>query len=638
MGNLLRHGYARAATLGDRREGDGSLTRLQGLAIIAIGIWTFSPVLRGDWLWDDYKYIVHNVLIHDPAGFWKVLTRPDGMGVYDPLTSGVRWLQWQCWGDNTLGYHLTNVGLHLAGAFLLWRLFDRLRIPCAWLGAMIFTVHPLMVESVAWIAELKNTLSLPLLLLAMLAFLDYDEGDRRFARRAEEGGRVLKSMDYDWGWRRRVDYFRALGWFGMSMLAKTTGMMLPVIFLGYAWCKRGTISRSEIKAGVPFFVVALAAGWVTATQHGDMSNSLDVVANGGWAARLASVGWAGLFFLGKVLFPVGLMPDYPGNAVVSPAPVDILPWLLLIGGLGLFWSKRKTWGLPVLAGLGFFMINLVPIFGFIAMNYASMVWSMDHLVYLPIIGLIGLFAAGVGTAMKSLSRAARPLATGAVTLLVAVLAFASHGYAAKFSDEETLWRYAVGRSPHLLFAQEYLGKALLLNNQTEEAKAYFEEVLRQKPQRATSHYDLGRALVQLGRLEEGIAEYRQALALDPTVAEVENNLGTALLQSGKNSEAAVHFERAVDLKPDYALAQDNWGVALAATGQYQAAAEHFARAMELTPDSAEAHDNMGYALLKMGRNEEAQKHFEQALQIEPDDAKAREGLEAVQKSAQATPK
>jgi len=585
----------------------GLMTRLQGWIIVAIGVWIFSPVMRGDWLWDDDKYITHNSLVQDPSAFWKIWGRPDGLGNYEPLTSAVRWLQWQCWGDNTLGYHLTNIGLHLAGAFLLWRLFHRLRIPCAWLGALIFTAHPIMVESVAWIAELKNTLSLPPLLLAMLAFLDYDEGGRR-----------------------RADYFRILGWFAVSMLAKTSGMMLPVVFLGYVWWKRRKISWGEIKASAPFFVVALVAGWLSVLPHYHPMDHAEVVATGGWAARLASLGWAGLFLLGKALSPAGLMPAYPGNAVETPTPGDALPWLLLGGALCLFWNRRKTWGLPVLAGFGFFLLNLVPVFGFIAMNYATMVWSMDHLVYLPMIGLIGLFASGVGVIMERLSPAIRPLATAAATLIVALSALASHGYVGVFSDEETLWRYTVERSPDFFLAQENLGKALLLRDRPEEAKTHFEEVLRLKPQRAASHYNLGKALVQMGRIEEGIAEYRQALSRDPTDAEVENNLGVALIQSGKSSEAIGHVAQAIRLRPDYAVAYNNLGGALALAGRNQEAVDSFAQALKLAPNSVEAHDNMGSALLKLGRNEEAQKHFQQALQINPGDNKARESLAKLQ--------
>jgi Flp pilus assembly protein TadD len=587
-------------------QGAESTTRLQGLTLIAVALWIFSPILRGDWLWDDDKYILHNDLIHDPAGWWKVLVKPDGLGNYDPLTSLVRWLQWQVWGDNTLGYHLTSVGLHLASAFLIWRLFSRLRIPCAWLGALIFTVHPLMVESVAWIAELKNTLSLPPLLLAMLAFLNYEEKGRP------------------------ADYLQALGWFVVAMLAKTTGMMLPVVLLGYAWWKQGKICANELKASVPFFAVALVAGLVSLSPHVDPGNQAEIVATGGAVVRLASIGWAALFLLGKTLIPIGLMPAYPGNAVATPGLVDLVPWLVLIGALGLCWSMRKTWGLPAIAGLGFFLVNLVPVFGYIAMNYATMIWSMDHLVYLPIIGLIGLAAAGTGLMARHLPPPARPVRLGVAAVVVGLLAWTAHGYAEMFSDEETLWSYAVRLEPHLFLAQENLGKALLLENRGEEAKPHLEEVLRLQPNRAPSHYNLGKALVQMGQFDEGMAEYRQALAIDPTDAEIENNWGIALLQSGKIPEAIGHFEAAIRLKPGYALAYDNLGGALALSGRNQEAVDRFTQALKLMPGSADAHDNMGNALLKLDRNDEAKTNFQQALQIDPDDAKAKKGLEKLQ--------
>src|SRR5580658_6955395 len=154
---------------------------LRAALIVAAGLWVFSPAFHGDWLWDDDSNIAFNSQVHDPAGWKKIWlsTETDGMGYYYPFELLVQWIQWQLWDGNTFGYHLTNVGLHLAGAFLLWRLLHRLGLREAWLGAMIFTVHPVTVESVAWISELKNTLSLPPLLLAMLAYLAYDREQRR---------------------------------------------------------------------------------------------------------------------------------------------------------------------------------------------------------------------------------------------------------------------------------------------------------------------------------------------------------------------------------------------------------------------------------------------------------------------------
>ena len=610
--------------------------RLQGLALIAAAVVIYAPALRGGWLWDDHTLVSHNDLIHDPAGLWKVVSQPDGLGYYDPLTSAVHWLQWQAWGDNTFGGHLTSLGLHVAGGLLLWRLFHRLGLAFAWLGALVFTVYPLAVESVAWIAELKNPLSLVPLLLSMLAFLDCEEK----------------------GWRA-ADFFRALGWFAVAMLAKTSGMMLPVIILGYAAWKRGTIGLSDLKRSAPFFLVACVAAFVSVLPHFAPSHQQQIAATAGLADRCATVGWAGLLLLGKVLFPVGLTPVYPGEIIKTVTLPDLLPWLGLIVGIGLCWSRRATWGWPVLAGLGFFVVNLVPVLGFIAMNSTTMVWSMDHLVYVPMIGVIGLFAFGVEKVMCRLSPGARSLARVALVLLVAWLTLGSREYAVAFADEETLWRHAVETNPNVPLARENLGnmllddqpeearkqyealvrldpqravshedlgRALMLDGQPEEAREQFELLVQLDPQRAASHDELGRALVKLGKLPEGIAEYQRALALDPTQADVENNFGVALMQSNRFSESIPHFVQAIHLKPDYSLAYDNLGVAYAGAGQYQQAVDSFTQALELTPNSAPTHDNLANALLKLGRREEASRQFEEALRIQPDDAAAQNGL------------
>ncbi len=588
---------------------------LQGGVLIAVAIWIYYSILNGSWLWDDDKYITRNPLIHDPTGFWKVWIMPDGLGNYYPLTAAVRWLQWQAWGIDSLGYHLTNLGLHLVSAFLLWRLFHRLGMAQAWIGALVFVVHPLMVESVAWVAELKNTLSLPPLLLAYLALLDFiAKGNRRGA------------------------YFLALAWFIVSLLAKTSGMLLPVIFLGGLWCLRGKITWGDIKGSFPFFALALAAGLVTVWPHVDPNAvPLEVVATGGWDARLASIGWALLFLLGKILLPVDLVPAYPSLAVPIPGIGDIFPWVLM-GGFGLlFWSQRKSWGLPLLAGFGFFFLNLIPVVGFIAMHYATMVWSLDHLVYLPMIGLIGLFAVGVEVVRERCAPASQSIVTGGLTLILALLAFLAHGYAVAFSDEETLWNYAAERHPQLLLAQENLGKALLINNRPEEAKIHFEEVLKLQPRRAQAHFSLGEALVGMGKLDEGMKEYAVSLSIDPTNAEVENNFGVALIQQEKVSAAIEHFKEAIRLRPTYAVAYGNLGGALAHDGRFEDAVVNLNRSLELAPEANENRLNLAIALKKLGRIQEAIVEFKRVLDADPNNAKAKKYLKELQVDPIASP-
>ena len=206
-----------------------SSSRWRGLlpaaALAAVTAWTYAPVRHGGWLWDDNLYVTHNPLLRSAAGLKQIWLNPTGVN-YFPVTATCQWLQWHLWQDRPLGYHLTNVALHLLSAFLLWRLLRRLGSEPAWIGAWLFALHPLAVESVAWISELKNTLSLPLLLLAMAAYVDYDDAS---------GARPGPA-----GWSRPAGrYGLALLWFLAAMLSKSTVAMFPVVVLLYGWWRRG---------------------------------------------------------------------------------------------------------------------------------------------------------------------------------------------------------------------------------------------------------------------------------------------------------------------------------------------------------------------------------------------------------------
>jgi len=239
---------------------------LQALVIVVTVGWIYAPVLHGDWLWDDDALVSKNTIIHSPSGFWKVWFEPNDMVDYQPLKFTVAWMQWHLWGNNTLGYHLTNVVLHLVGALLVWRLLSKLGLRLAWLGGLIFAIHPVQVESVAWISELKNTLSLPPFLLAMCTWIDYEEH------------------------KRKRDYFLALGLFLAAMLCKATMVMFPVVILLYAWWKRGRVGWNDVKISAPFFALSLGMGLITVwfLQHYAIGNA--VIPLGGFSSRLACAG------------------------------------------------------------------------------------------------------------------------------------------------------------------------------------------------------------------------------------------------------------------------------------------------------------------------------------------------------------
>ena len=565
---------------------------LPALGLVLASWFAFMPAFHGTWIWDDFAELVHAPEIRDPAGLGKIWFAPEGVD-YFPLKTTVQWLQWHLWQEHVLGYHVSNVALHLLSAFLFWHLLRKLGLRLAWLGGLLFAVHPVVVESVAWMAELKNTLSLPPLLLAMGAYVDYD------AR------------------RRRADYRRALLLFVVAMLCKTSVVMLPVVILLYVWWKRGRITKDDLKASAPFFAVSLMLGLVTVWFQHQRAIGEGVILVSGVGARLAGAGLAVAFYVGKCVWPVDLLPIYPRWTVEPPSFLQFLPWLGIAVGLGWLWAKRATWGRHALFGCGFFLINLAPVLGFITMSYLHIAWVADHFVYLPLLGLIGLATAGAATGIGRLAVPLRPYAIGGAVAVGALLACQSHRYAGIFRDEETFWTYTLQHNPRAWVAHGNLGKAALDLGRVEEAIGHFEAALRLKPDYAAAHYNWGNALVQQRQLPVAVAHYEAALRLMPDYADAHINLGNTLVMLGRAVEAAGHYEAALRVTPNNAGAHYNLGKIMARLGRWQEAAERFETALRLNPGFVAAHVGRGDALIRLGRLPEAVGHYEAALQLEP---------------------
>jgi protein O-mannosyl-transferase len=609
---------------------------LQAVVILLAGAFVIAPAWRGAWLWDDVTEITGNPLLRNGAGLWRIWFSPPGPD-YLPLKSTLEWLQWHWWGDAPAGYHLTSLGLHLLSAVLVWRLLNRLGIRFAWLGGLLFAVHPLVVESVAWVAEQKNTLSLPFLLLAACAYVDWDREGRRRA------------------------YLGALLWFVGAMLCKTSVVMFPVVLLLYGWWRRGAVTRRDLWTSLPFFAVAAALGVVGLwfqQRHAIGAASIPV---GGVLSRLAVAGPAILFYLGKFLAPVALLPIYPRWPVAPPAPALLLAWLPLAAVLGWAWVRRAAWGRHVLLGAGWFLVNLVPVLGFVTISYFRITWVADHFVYLPLVGLAGLAAAGAGRLAARLPLRLRPYAGGAAVVLVAALAWQGRAYAAIFRDEETFWSYTVRHNPAAWMAQNNLGNVLARGGRPAEALPYFVAALALRPDYPEAHNNYGNALFATGRTAEAVAQHEAALRLEPDYAEAHfnlaaelcqqgrfaeaiphfeaglrrlpdfpeahNNLGRALLQTGQVAAAAAQFEAAVRQRPDDPLARNNLGNVLGQLGRWADAVDQYQAALRQAPGFVEARLNLGITLLHLARWNEAREQFVRVLQLRPDNAKARANLD-----------
>ncbi len=541
-------------------------TALKAALIASACAWAYWPAMRGGWLWDDTMYIVDNPLIRSPGGLGGIWFGSAGASYY-PITETVRWAQWQLWGNATFGYHLTNLGLHLLGALLFWRLLGILGVRRAWLGGLIFAVHPLAVESVAWISELKNTLSLPLLLLATLAYLRWDA--------APPG-------------RRGRPYALAVFWFAAAMLCKTAVVMFPVTILLYAWWKRRAIRWADVAASLPFFAVSLGLGLVTVWLEHTRVVDYQYAPREPLAVRAAAAGLAEAFYLGKSLLPTDLMPIYPRWALDPPLAVQWLPWPALAVLAAWFYTKREGWGRHALLGLGWFVITLAPVLGFIGIAYLRLSRVADHFAYVPLLGLVGLAVAAMNLApeeapKRSGARVVRVLALAVPIALAGVFAAMSRAYAEVFRDEATYWGYTVTQNPGAWIA----------------------------------HYNLAKSLREGGRLDEAIAHYEAALRAKPDLAEAEDNLGVTLTNSGRNLEAIAHYEAAIRIQPDFPEAHDNLGVTLTRIGRLDEAVAHLERALELAPRSAEGHNNLGLALAGLERWDEAIAHYQAAIRIRP---------------------
>jgi tetratricopeptide (TPR) repeat protein len=513
------------------------LDLLRALLIIAAGFWVFAPSLRGDWLMDDDFYLTQNALLHDPHRLWKIWFAPGVLIEYYPLEASLQALQWHFWHMDTLGYHLTNLILHVTGALLLWRLLARFGLRFAWLGGLLFAVHPAMVESVAWISEFKNTLSTPPFLLAMCFWIDFENRGRR------------------------RDYLLSLGLFLVAMLCKIAVALFPFILLLYAWWKRGRVGWNDLKTAAPFAAISFVLGLITIAAGNSFREShLQAAVNpdiGGVAPRFALVGQSLAFYLAKAVWPGVMVPINPQWPRHPESPLSYWPWLVLAAAIAFFWTHRSTWGRHALLGLGFFIINLLPIIGLVSVSFMGFTWVMDHFLYLPIIGLIGLAIAALDDAENRLPPLARPWLSGLLAVGIALLAWKSETYAEVFAGPEKLWSYTVAHNPTDWLPHNNLGTVYIETDRIPQAITQYEEALRYNPGSVEAHSNLGVAYEHTGRPLEAIAQYEQALKYNPHWGIAHADLGNTLAQMGRIPEAISHYEEALLVNPNDAATRAN---------------------------------------------------------------------------------
>jgi tetratricopeptide (TPR) repeat protein len=582
------------------------------LLLFAALLLAYYPALRGGFLWDDDTYISANPTLLTLAGLRAIWLDPSATCQYYPLSFPFFWAIYQLCGLNPLGFHLATLLLHGVAAILFWQVLVRLRVRGALLAAAIFALHPANVMSVAWMTELKNTLSASLALGAAWAYI-------RFA-----GLGVYESAspkEKAWRW-----YALSLGLFLLAMLAKTAVSFLPATLVLVVWWQRQRITRRDILSLIPMLGISLGMGALTIyiERHAGGASGADFTI--GFLDRVLISGRSFWFYLGKLLWPSHLTFIYPRWKLDTAASWQWLYPAATFALLSATWMARRRLGKgPFLALMHFYVSTSLLILAVVLymMRYS---FVADHWQYFGSLSIIALAASGITRALDRLGPRGRPFAIGLELGLVLGLGMLTRAQTRMYSDIETLWRTTIARNPDCSMAYDNLGAVLLQQGRVEEAIADAREALRINPDFAEAHGDLANDLIQQGRIEQAIAEFRKAIQINPAYATAHSNLGNALLQQGRTGDAIAEYREALRIDPTIATADYDLGNALLQQGRTDDAIAAYREALRVNPALAEARANLGNALIRQGRTDDAIAEFRRATQINPTDAKARYNL------------
>jgi tetratricopeptide (TPR) repeat protein len=544
-----------------------------------------------------------------------------------PLTYVAFWLEWLAWGNHPAGYHVVNVLLHATGALLLWRVLAQLKVPAPWLAGMIFAVHPVCVASVAWISELKNTLSLPFFLLSLLWYLQFDSN----LRTSDFPSSVAELRRVD-GLRTSLKYCLSLLAFVLALLSKTSTVMLPVVLLACAWWQRGRITWRDWWRTSPFFALALAFGlmsiWFQA--HGAITGA--TVQSENFWGRLAGAGMALWFYLGKALLPLNLCMIYPQWKIDAAAPVSYLPLLLWCCVLAVCWGLRRTLGRHVLFGLGCFAVTLFPVLGFFDMYFLMLSRVSDHFDYLPLTALVALAAGELGYGFSRIFQTPegsthKSLANSSAGSAMSIARLRPGNQA----PSGAACGPPPSREPSMPLLTELENNPLEPGDYRHAApdgaipSAQGSEMSRLRGR--VLGLVVGTGLVvglavlamlraQVFQSEEAL--WRDTLSRNPSAWCAHANLGWILAEQQKYDEAREHLVASLAVNPDNAQAHSNLGRVLSLQRQFAEAEPHFQAALKLKPNDADIRKSYASALAQQGRREEAVPQLREALRLGPD--------------------
>jgi tetratricopeptide (TPR) repeat protein len=619
---------------------------LWGLLLIALIFITYVRVFNADFIWDDESHLTQNPCIVGPLGFKEIWT--SARAVYYPLVLTTFWALHKVAGLSPWPYHLLNVSLHAGSAVLLWQVLRQLNVRGAWLGAALWALHPVMVQSVAWVTELKNTQSCLFYLLSIFCFLKWGQQPRITLITRIRVTEDPKASRRQFRNHRSLMFALALVFSVLATLSKPSVVMLPVVLALCIWWRTGRIRWRDVAALAPFVLISTLASLWTILEQKFHAGAIGAEWAQTWPERLIIAGRAIWFYVAKLAWPHPLIFIYPRWKIESSQLIAYLPLVAALAGLVTLWLNRARWSRGVFFAAAYYVISLFPVLGFFSVYFFRYSFVSDHFQYLASMGPLALAGAGIVTAVGRFGETPSRLASdtdplqfsdniaavrsksllllataGTCLMLLVVLTWRQ---TVVYHNLVTLYTATLTKNPGCWMAHYNLGIALNDQGDTDGAIAHYRQALELRPSYAEAHYNLGRLLVQNGQLDEAITHYEKALEINPVDAEAQNNLGATLFANGRVDEAIAHYQKALAIQPDYADASCNLASALLSDGDLDGAIAYYSACLAVSPNQAEAQYNLASALFRTGRTDEAIVHYQKVLELRPENADARANL------------
>jgi len=597
--------------------------RLTALLIV-LTLAAYGPVIQAGFIWDDDLYVTENKTLRDLDGLEHIWFDRRANPQFYPLVHTVFWIEYHLWVLNPLGYHLVNVSLHAANAVLLLLVLRRLNVPGAFWAAGLFAVHPAIVESVAWVTELKNVLSAFFYLCSFWALMRFWPPERE---KPQPDGR----------WRY---YVLAFLLFAGALFSKTVACSFPAAFLLVRWWKQGRLTWRDAWVTVPFFALGLLLALNTASLEKDHVGASGKEWDFSLIDRVLIAGRALWFYVGTLVWPSKLTFIYPRWQIDAGTWWQYLFPLAAVGAIGALWALRRRLGRGPLTAALFFAGTLVPALGFFNVYPMRYSFVADHFQYLASVGLLALAGGAVELCRSRWAANLNPSIAAACCLLFAVLAFLTWRQVGVYKDLMTLWNDTLEKNPTCWVAYNNRGALYKAQGKIDLAFADLCKTIEFNPEYGEAYNNRGLIYQQWKCQQEALDDFNRTIQLLPYDWRGYLSRGLLYSEQGELDKAGLDFNRAIALRPEVQKMYSARGMALAEQGvlasamsynnrgvtflqdQWEQAIADFSKAIALKPDYAEAFFNRGQTYAKHERPELALPDLDRAIELKPDFVKA----------------